>query len=113
MIVFGGLVAMLGALLFHRALGMVLRANHSSKIPFWRSAKVMPLGARSLRALGIGLLVLGALLLGTTGWQGPIIVVLVGPVAALFVIAAHNRRVQRRLSTSGIPLALARQEPEK
>lgn len=113
MMVFGVLAAMLGALLFHRALGMVLRDNYSSKIPLWRNPKAMPIGSRSLRALGVGFLFLGALLLATTGWLWPTIVVLAGPVAASFAILAHNRRVGRRLAGSGMPLALARHESEE
>ena len=95
MTVFGGLTALLGMLLFQRALGMTLRANPSTKIPYWRNAQVRPLGSTSLRALGAALLVMGAVLLGTTGWYWPFLLVLAGPGAALLSIATHNRRVAR------------------
>ena len=40
----------------------------------------------------VTLLVLGAVLLSTSAWYWPFIVVLAGPVAALIVITIHNRK---------------------
>lgn len=48
-----------------------------------------------MRALGAGLIVLGAVLVGTSGWQWIVMVVLAGPVAALVATGVHNRRVRR------------------
>lgn len=93
MIVFGGLVALLGVLLFQRALGMTIRANPRSRIPYFRGARTVPPGSMGLRALGAGLMVLGACVLGLVAWQWPLLVVLLGPAATFAGIFAHNRRV--------------------
>ncbi|MGL3150032.1 hypothetical protein ACSS7Z_06675 [Microbacterium sp. A82] len=96
MILFGGVAAIVGVVLFHVALGMTLRANPVTRIPFHRNAVAIPSGSVALRALGAGLIVLGAVLLGTIAWYWPFIVVLAGPVAALIVITLHNRKVANR-----------------
>lgn len=91
----GGVIALFGMLLFHRALGITLRANPKTQIPFWRKAAVHPVDATVLRAVGTVLLVVGALLLSTTGWYWPFLVALIGPGAALLAVTAHNRQVER------------------
>ncbi|MDA4892705.1 MULTISPECIES: hypothetical protein [Microbacterium] len=93
MIVFGGFAAVVGVVLFHMALGMTLRANPTARVPFYRNAAIIPNGSVAMRAVGAGLVVLGSVLLGTSAWYWPFVVVLAGPVAALIVIALHNRRV--------------------
>src|SRR5690606_26500083 len=93
MILFSGLAAIVGVVLFHLALGMTLRANPTTRIPFHRNAEIIPGGSVAMRAIGAGLIVLGAALLGTNAWYWPFIVVLVGPVAALAVILLHNWKV--------------------
>lgn len=95
MVVFGGLVAFLGMLLFQRALGLTLRANEARRIPFWRNADIVPAGSIALRAIGAGLLILGTVLLAPAGWYLPLVVALAGPGAALLAIHTHNRRVAR------------------
>lgn len=93
MILLGGVAALVGIVLFHMALGMTLRANPSTRVPFYRNAAVIPGGSVAIRAIGAGLIVLGAVLLSTSAWYWPFIVVLAGPVAALIVINLHNRKV--------------------
>lgn len=96
MIVFGGLAAMVGVALFHVALGMTLRANPATRIPFNRNAAIIPGGSVVIRVIGAGLIVLGAVLLSTSAWYWPFIVVLTGPVPAVAVVTFHNRKVAGR-----------------
>jgi len=96
MIAFGWAVAILGAVLFHAALIMTVRANPDTRIPFDRNAEIVPTGSVAVRACGAGLIVLGAVLLGTDAWYWPFAVVLAGPVAALMVITFHNMKVAAR-----------------
>lgn len=95
MIVIGGLAALIGVLLFQRALGMTLRANPRSRIPYFRNPLTSPPGLIGLRALGTALMVLGAIMLVFVGWYWPLVIVLLGPVATFLGILAHNRRVAR------------------
>ncbi|HOA86390.1 MAG: hypothetical protein GX871_07220 [Microbacteriaceae bacterium] len=95
MIVIGGLAALIGLLLFQRALGMTLRANPRSRIPHFRNPLAAPPGSIGLRVLGTALMVLGAIMLAFVGWYWPLVILLLGPVAAFFAIFAHNGRVAR------------------
>lgn len=97
MIVLSGLAAVIGVILFHVALGMTMRANPTTRIPFYRNAEVIPAGSVAMRATGAGLLVFGIAMLATDAWYLPFIVVLVGPVVALAAIVIHNRRVVSQL----------------
>ncbi|MCE7481059.1 hypothetical protein LZG07_03820 [Microbacterium profundi] len=85
-------------MLFHVALGMTLRANPASRVPFYRNAAIIPGGSVAMRVIGAGLIVLGVVLLSTSAWYWPFIVVLAGPVAALTVITIHNRKVTNQLA---------------
>lgn len=96
MILFGGVAALVGVVLFHVALGMTLRASPTTRNPFYRNAEKIPAGSVALRAIGGGLIVLGAILLSTNAWYWPFIVVLAGPIAALTVITIHNRKVENQ-----------------
>lgn len=96
MILFGGLVAVVGVVLFHMALGMTLRANPATRIPFNRNAASIPGGSVVMRGIGAGLIVLGAVLLSTSAWYWPFIVVLAGPVPAVAIVTFHNRKVAGR-----------------
>lgn len=96
MILLGGLAAVVGVVLFHVALGMTLRANPATRIPFYRNAAITSRGSAVMRAIGAGLIVLGAVLLSTSAWYWPFIVVLAGPVTALAAITFHNRKVAGR-----------------
>lgn len=93
MVVFGGVVAFVGVVLFHVALGMTLRANPASRVPVGRNAAAIPDGSAAVRGVGGVLLVLGAVLLSTNAWYWPFLVALAGPVTALAVITFHNRKV--------------------
>lgn len=93
MIVLGGVVAGCGLVLLHLALGMTLRANSASRVPFYRNADRVSKGSVATRAAGAGLTVVGILLLGTVAWYWPFIIVLAGPVVGLVAISIHNNRV--------------------
>ncbi|MGO1532287.1 MAG: hypothetical protein ACTIKQ_01720 [Microbacterium sp.] len=93
MILFGGVAALVGVVLFHVALRMTLRANPKTRIPFNRNAAIIPGGSVAMRVIGAGLIVLGAVLLSTSAWYWPFIVVLAGPVPAVTVVTIHNRKV--------------------
>ena len=95
MFVFGVVAAVTGVIVFHLALASTARANRGIRIPFFRSAEVVPRGSVTFRAIGAGLLVFGAVLLNTAAWYLPFLVILAGPAAALVVIVAHNALVQR------------------
>ncbi|MFB7251369.1 hypothetical protein [Microbacterium sp. NPDC056234] len=95
MFVFGVVVAVTGVVVFHLALASTLRANAGIRVPFFRSAEVVPRGSAVLRAIGAGLIVFGAATLGMTAWYLPFLVILVGPVAALVAIVMHNAAAQR------------------
>lgn len=101
MFVVGLVAAVLGTVLFHVALGKTLRANATDQIPMGRRPKASPQGSVQMRATGAGLIVLGAVLMSTAGWHWTVMVVLAGPVAALVVIALHNRRVRTTSRRSG------------
>ena len=93
MILFGGVAALVGVVLFHLALRMTLRANPTTRIPFNRNAAIIPSGSVAMRVIGAGLIVLGVVLISTSAWYWPYIVVLAGPVAAVTVVTIHNRKV--------------------
>ena len=92
----GWLAAAVGIILFHVALAMILRANPTTSLPFYRRAEIVPPGSVLLRAIGAGLIVLGAALLSTSAWYWPFAIVLAGPIATLTVITFHNRRIAER-----------------
>lgn len=92
MLMFGWLTATVGILLFHVGLTMTLRANQTTRVPFYRNAEIVPSGSVAMRAIGAGLIVLGAVLLSTHAWYWPLAIVLAGPSAALAVIALHNKK---------------------
>ncbi|WP_318391090.1 hypothetical protein [Microbacterium maritypicum] len=98
MFIVGLVAAVFGIVVFHVALGESLRANPTEQIPMGRRPKVSPRGSVQLRALGAGLIVLGAVLMRTAGWHWTAMVLLAGPVAALVAIGLHNRRVSRGAS---------------
>jgi hypothetical protein len=98
MFLIGVAAAVMGIVLFQVALGRTIRANARSRIPFGRSPRISPRGAVAMRAIGAGLIVLGAVLVSTAGWQWPLMVMLAGPVAALAVLSLHNRRAGREAS---------------
>ncbi|CAN7206144.1 hypothetical protein LJR044_000606 [Microbacterium foliorum] len=98
MFVFGIAAAVVGIAIFHTALGMTLRANATTRVPFGGKPRTTPERSIALRAVGAGLIVLGAALVSTAGWHWTIMVVLAGPVAALVVLTLHNRRVSREAS---------------
>jgi len=95
MFVAGIASAVIGITLFHVALGRTLRANAGVRIPFGGRPRETPPGSVQMRALAAGLIVLGAVLVGTEGWHWTLMVVAAGPIAALIVLSLHNRRVRR------------------
>ncbi|WP_312171602.1 hypothetical protein [Microbacterium sp.] len=95
MFIVGVLAAVIGIALFHTALGKTIAANSASRIPFGRRPSVSPHGSVAMRALGAGLIVLGAVFVGTAGWHWTAMVVVAGPLTALAIIGLHNRRVRR------------------
>lgn len=95
MFVAGIVAASVGIVLFDIALGKTLRANATARIPFGRNPREVPPGSIKMRALGAGLIVLGAALVGPSGWHWTVMIVLVGPVTALLVLTLHNRRISR------------------
>ncbi|MDF2558710.1 MAG: hypothetical protein K0R99_156 [Microbacterium sp.] len=95
MTAFGIPVALAGVILFHTALWMALRANAEASVPIWRNAVTVPPRSTALRAVGAGLLVLGAVTLASSGWWWPLLVVVAGPGLALGAIAVHNRGVEQ------------------
>nr|WP_201468737.1 hypothetical protein [Microbacterium hydrocarbonoxydans] len=96
MFVVGVITAVAGIVLFHTALGYTIKANPTARLPFGRRPPISPRGTVEMRALAAGLIVLGAVLVGTSGWQWTAMVVAAGPIAALSVIALHNRRARLR-----------------
>jgi hypothetical protein len=95
MFVFGVVAAATGVIVFHLALASTVRANAGIRIPFFRRPEIVPQGSITLRAIGAGLIVFGAVMLSATAWYLPLLVVLVGPVAALVAIVVHNVLAQR------------------
>lgn len=91
--VFAILIAASGMLLFLASLTMALRANATSRIPFWRSPAVNPPGSIAMRAIGAGLLVLGAILLSTTAGWWALVILAVIPAVTVLALVAHNRRI--------------------
>lgn len=100
MAAFGIPVTLAGLLLFHTALWMTVRANAEVPIPFWRNAQTVPPRSNALRAVGAGLLVLGAVTLAPSGWWWPLLLVLAGPGVALGAITVHNRGAEHTTGTS-------------
>ncbi|MEV7692175.1 hypothetical protein AB0N73_02470 [Microbacterium sp. NPDC089189] len=95
----GWLVAAAGIVLFHAALTITLRANATTRLPFYRNAEIVPPGSVVLRSVGAGLIVLGAVLLSTEALYWPFVIILAGPIAALAVITWHNRKIAARRTT--------------
>lgn len=91
--VFGILIAASGMLLFLTALTMALRANATSRIPFWRSPAVNPPGSIAMRAIGAALLVLGAILLSATAGWWALGILAVVPAVTVLALVAHNRGI--------------------
>lgn len=100
MFAFGITAAVVGIVIFHTALGMTLRANATTRVPLGRNPQKTPNRSTALRAVGAGLIVLGAALVSASGWHWTIMVVLAGPVAALVALTLHNRRVSRGSSST-------------
>ena len=100
MFIVGIVAAVIGITIFHVALGRTLRANPHRRIPAGRNPGEVPRGSTEMRAFAVGLIVLGAVLVSTAGWQWTAMVVAAGPVAALVVLAIHNRRVGRESPSS-------------
>ena len=91
--VFGWIATAVGTVLFIASLIRTIRANSSTRIPFYRNPPILPAGSIAMRSIGGGLLVFGAAALtGVLGtWS---MVVVVGVVlATLTVITIHNRRL--------------------
>lgn len=42
MILLNGLTVVIGLIIFHSALGMTLRANVTTRVPFYRNAQIIP-----------------------------------------------------------------------
>jgi len=101
MFIVGVLAAVAGIVLFHTALGRTITANATARIPFGSRPPVSPHGTVPMRALGAGLIVLGAVFVGTAGWQWTAMVVVAGPLTALAIIGLHNRRVRRGAEAQG------------
>ena len=95
MFVVGVVAAVAGIVVFHTALSRTIRANERTPIPFGRRPRTSPRGSTAMRGIGAGLIVLGAALVGTEGWHWALMVVVAGPVAAVAVLALHNRRISR------------------
>ncbi len=94
MLMFGWIAATVGIVLFHVALTMTLRANPTTRVPFYRNAEIVPSGSLAMRAVGAGLIVLATVLLSTKAWYWPLAIVLTGPIAAVTVIAFHNKKAE-------------------
>lgn len=93
MVFIGWLMMVVGIVLFFVSLGMTLRANPHTHVPYNRNPPVVPRYAVPMRSVSAGLFVFAAVFLGSvTGYW-----VVVIPVAAVLVTAAcvliHNRAV--------------------
>lgn len=95
MFVVGIVAAVAGIVLFHTALSRTIRANELTPIPFGKRPRISPRGSATMRGIGAGLIVLGAVLVASESWQWVMMIVLAGPAAACAVLALHNRRVAR------------------
>lgn len=95
MFVVGIVASVAGILLFHTALSRTIRANELTPIPFGKRPQTSPRGSATMRGIGAGLIVLGAVLVAGEGWQWVMMIVIAGPAAAFAVLALHNRRVAR------------------
>ncbi|MCK2035041.1 hypothetical protein KZC51_02730 [Microbacterium sp. SSW1-49] len=101
--VFGIATALAGVVLFLAALLATLRANRDVRIPYGTRPATQPHGSVAMRALGAGLTVLGAVLVGQTSVWWALAIVVAGPGVALVAIAVHNARIRRlpRSSSAG------------
>jgi len=102
MFVAGITASVVGIVLFHPALGRTLRANAGAPIPFGGRPREIPPGSIPMRAIGAGLIVLGAAFVSTEGWHWTLMVVAAGPMAAAIVIGLHNRRVRREARSADV-----------
>ncbi|MFJ2551804.1 hypothetical protein [Microbacterium sp. NPDC087591] len=93
--VFGIATALAGVVLFLAALLATVRANRDVRIPYWMQPVTQPRGSVAMRALGAGLTVLGAVLVGQTSVWWALAIVVAGPGVALVVIGLHNARVRQ------------------
>lgn len=92
MLIAGVCASVAGLFLFLGALAWILRTNPTTRIPFFTNAAVVPPGSTLMRALGAGFLVFGAVGLSTSGTWWTVLIAVLGPGAALLLIAVHNKR---------------------
>lgn len=92
----GWALAIVGAALLLWSIAATVRANSTTRIPYWTRPEVIPRGSIITRSLGIGLIVFGAVTTVSPGgyWISALVVLLFLP--GLIMIPVHNRRVARR-----------------
>ena len=94
MVVVGWFALALGAALFLGSLGMTLRANPRSVVPYNRNAEVVPRYTILTRSAGAALFVIAAVLLGSVTGYWVVLIPAAIVLSGLAAIVRHNRRVK-------------------
>ncbi|CAO1653922.1 hypothetical protein NYA9BBAC_02635 [Salinibacterium sp. NYA9b] len=96
MILVGWALAIAGGAMLLWSIAATVRANSSTRIPYWTRPEVIPRGSIITRSLGVGLIVFGVITAASPGgyWVAALVVLLFLP--GLIMIPVHNRRVARR-----------------
>ncbi|MEL0625791.1 hypothetical protein V6245_02400 [Salinibacterium amurskyense] len=91
----GWALAIVGAALLLWSIAATVRANSTTRIPYWTRPEVIPRGSLIARSLGVGLIVFGTVTTVSPGgfWVSALVVLLFLP--GLVMIPVHNRRVAR------------------
>lgn len=93
MILVGWALAIAGGAMLLWSIAATVRANSSTRIPYWTRPEVIPRGSIITRSLGVGLIVFGVITAASPGdyWAAALVVLLFLP--GLIMIPVHNRRV--------------------
>ena len=94
MLVLGLVVTVVGTALFFISLGMTLRANPTTIVPYHRNPDIVPRYTVLMRSVGAGLFVFCTVLLGPTIGYWAVLIPTVITVVTLTSMILHNRAVE-------------------
>lgn len=94
--VWGWMAAAVGTALFVASLILTVRANRGARIPFFRNPSKIPRGSITMRSIGAGLLVFGAVGLSSVYGYWSVLIAFAAVMAAMVVIPFHNFSVPQK-----------------
>ncbi|MGV8852449.1 MAG: hypothetical protein ACOH1M_07780 [Rhodoglobus sp.] len=94
--VVGWALMIVGAAMLLWSLTLTVRANTTTRIPYWRNSVVIAPGSIILRSVGVGLLIFGAVTFSPSPVYGTAALLLLALLPALIIIPARNRRIDKK-----------------